>query len=301
MNKKAILVVSFGTIYLDALEKSISATENRFRTAFPDYEVRRAFTSDAVIEKLTEKSNLSVDNVSCALKKLIADGFNEVYLQPLYLTADKTYTHIRDCISRLMHSSNKTFARISMGRPLLLSLGCKNHPDDYRLTIDALHTQLNDLGGEKSVVFMCNGSQQLEYSALQLKLNDAGIDNAFIYTAEGYPSLQDVIRRLRERRATDVVLAPFLLVASEHVLDYMTNEREESALSQLTAAGFRVTVHRSGLGENPAIQDLFIQHLTDAIQSSKRNHGTRKETRCFAGLSQQTNATAQRLRAAAHD
>ena len=43
--KKAILAVSFGTTYPDTLRQTIAATEQALAEAFPDWEVRRAFTS----------------------------------------------------------------------------------------------------------------------------------------------------------------------------------------------------------------------------------------------------------------
>ena len=51
-SKKAILVVSFGTSYEETREKTIGAIEEDFRRAFPDFEVRRAFTSGMIIRKL---------------------------------------------------------------------------------------------------------------------------------------------------------------------------------------------------------------------------------------------------------
>lgn len=273
MSKKAILAVSFGTSYVDALKKSIESTENSFKSAFPGYEVRRAFTSQAVIEKLAAQSKVQVDGVGEALKKLAAEGFDEVYIQPLYIAADKTYQHIRDYVIKTAHSKEKEFKKIMIGRPLLLSIGIKNHPDDYQLAIEAVKAQLPELGGEKAVVFSCNGSNQPEYSILQLKLADAGIKNAFVYTNEGYPSFAGVLRQLAEIKATEVVLAPFVLVGSEHLLHYIAGDKEESAKSQLEAAGYKVSVHSGGLGENPAIQAIFVQHLKDALKAMETHHG----------------------------
>lgn len=273
MSKKAIVVISFGTTYVEALEKSIATTEERFKSAFPEYEVRRAFTSEAVIDKLAEKSGIQVDGLGAALKKLEAEGFSEVYLQPLYLTADKTYAHIKEYVVKLAHSKERTFAKITIGRPLLLSIGFKDHPDDYQIAIAALRSQMPELGGEQAVVLMCNGTQQLEYSVLQLKLADAGIKNAFVYTAEGYPAWDGVIRQLKECGAKEVVLAPFVFVASEHVFDYLAGDKPDSARTQLEGEGYAVSVYPKGLGENPAIQDIFVQHLKDALRAMETKHG----------------------------
>ena len=50
--RQAILVVSFGTSYNDSREKTIGAVERAVAEAFPAYEVRRAFTSQRIIDKL---------------------------------------------------------------------------------------------------------------------------------------------------------------------------------------------------------------------------------------------------------
>ena len=43
--KEAVLVVSFGTSYAQTREKTIGAIEEAIRSAFPEYTIRRAFTS----------------------------------------------------------------------------------------------------------------------------------------------------------------------------------------------------------------------------------------------------------------
>jgi len=277
MSKKAILVVSFGTVYVDALKKTIESTEISFKAAFPEYEVRRAFTSTAIIEKLAEQSDVQVDSVGTALKKLVAECFEEVYIQPLYLVADKTYQHIKEYVIELAHKKEKEFKKITIGRPLLHSLGLKDHPDDYIIAIEAVKTQIPELGSEKAVLFMCNGSNQMEYAVLQLKLADAGIKNAFVYTAEGYPTFSGVMRQLKENNVKEVVLVPFIFVASEHVINYIAGDNLESPKSRLEAEGYKVDVHRSGLGENPAVQAIYVQHVKDALKAMEMRHGHHRQ------------------------
>jgi sirohydrochlorin cobaltochelatase len=52
----------------------------------------------------------------------------------------------------------------------------------------------------------------------------------------------------------------------------MAGDDEDSAKSQLVKAGFTVDVYLHGLGENTKIQDLYVQHLKDAM-SQKAGHG----------------------------
>ena len=50
--KKAIVVVSFGTSYLEQLKNSIENVEGKIREKFKDYDVYRAFTAHMIIRKL---------------------------------------------------------------------------------------------------------------------------------------------------------------------------------------------------------------------------------------------------------
>lgn len=84
-NKKAILVVSFGTSYAQTREKTIGAIEEDFRSAFPEYTIRRAFTSKMIIKKLRERDGIEVDTVAQALEKLEAEGYSTVICQPTHV------------------------------------------------------------------------------------------------------------------------------------------------------------------------------------------------------------------------
>ena len=55
--KKAILVVSFGTSHLDALNNSIKKIENSIQENFKEYDIFRSFTSHIIVENL--KKNIT--------------------------------------------------------------------------------------------------------------------------------------------------------------------------------------------------------------------------------------------------
>ena len=76
--KPVILVVSFGTSYNDSREVTIGAIEAAIQKANPDKEVRRAFTSQIIIDKLKERDGLEIDNVEEAFARLVKDGVKEL-------------------------------------------------------------------------------------------------------------------------------------------------------------------------------------------------------------------------------
>lgn len=112
--KKAIIAASFGTTYEKALENSISALENTFAASFPEYEVRRAFTSRHVISALRKKGS-SVDTVSDAFEKLIAEGFDEIIVQPTHIIGGNEYERL----CREAEMFRERFKRLVIGVPLL--------------------------------------------------------------------------------------------------------------------------------------------------------------------------------------
>lgn len=265
-DKKAILVVSFGTTYRDTLKMSIESTENKIRATFPDYEVRRAFTSRIVIKKLAERDGILIDTEKQALERLQAEGYKEVFIQPLYVAAAEEYEKLRKVSVHFAHA--KVFDKITLGRPLLYYMGQKGNPDDYLIAIEAVETQLPKLRDQEAIVLMGHGGvhpANTAYAALQIKLEEAGLNNTFVYTVEGFPALGSVIEKLKNKKVKNVTLLPFMLVAGDHATKDMAGDEEDSAKSQLLKAGFNVDIYFHGLGENLAIQDIYVQHLKDAI------------------------------------
>ncbi len=264
--QKAILVVSFGTTYDDTRKLTTDAVENKIRTAFPDYEVRRAFTSRIIIKKLAERDGLQIDTEKQALERLKAEGYKEVIVQPLHIVAGAEYEKISRTVED--YAKAKAFDRIVLGRPILYYMGQEDKPDDYLAAIKAVETQLPKLGRRDAVLFMGHGGvhpANTAYAALQMKMQDAGLDKVFVFTVEAYPTLDGTIEKLKTNKIKNIVLMPFMLVAGDHANNDMAGDEKDSFKSQLIAAGFKVETYVHGLGENAAIQDIYVQHVKDAI------------------------------------
>lgn len=266
VDKKAILIVSFGTTYLDTLKLSIESTEDKIRAYFPNYEIRRAFTSRFVIKKLAERDGIHIDTEKQALERLQAEGYKVVFIQPLHVVAAEEYKKLRKVSVHFAHA--KVFDKITLGRPLLYYMGLKGKPDDYLIAIKAVETQVPKLGHNEAIVLMGHGGvhpANTAYAALQMKLEEAGLGNVFVCTVEGFPSLDSIIGKLKSKKVKKVTLMPFMLVAGDHAHKDMAGDDEDSAKSILNKAGFDVDLYFHGLGENIAIQGIYVQHLQDAV------------------------------------
>ena len=256
--KKAILVVSFGTSYHETRKKTIEACENKIKESFKDYDFYRAFTSVMIINKLKKRDNMFIDNPSEALEKLYNAGYQEVVVQSLHIICGDEYNKLKDMVAQY----EDKFDKISIGRPLLTYI------DDYRETVEAVKKDLDKMDIDEAVVFMGHGTEHeshSSYPAIEYMFRDYGI-NAFVGTVEGYPELEQVIKKLKNRNIKTVDLLPFMLVAGDHAINDMASDEEDSWKTILEKEGFNVKVHVKGLGENPYIQEKFKNHALDCMK-----------------------------------
>lgn len=249
--KKAILVVSFGTSYHDTLEKTIGAIENEIRGEFPEYEVRRAFTSNMIIKKLMERDGIETDTVQSALEKLISDGFNEVICLVTHIINGFEYDKVTETAKRF---SDKVKIRVT--RPLVSVTG------DYNDIIDAVKDAFPK---DKLCILMGHGTEHFAnsvYPALRYCLNIRGFKNVYIGTVEGFPSLEDVIFEISGSPLRSAVLMPFMLVAGDHANNDMAVEWRDA----LQRAGFKTECVMKGLGEYKSVRRLYVKRVRGELE-----------------------------------
>lgn len=169
MSTKGIVLATFGSIYGEAVEKSVGIMEAKIRKSYPDAVIRRVFLADALIEKWNEKYEAPVQSLEGVLAEFKDTGVRDVFVLPFALVADQCYQKMRKAISAFTYTCERHVMRIHVGKPLLSSLGVKNYADDYVATIDAIMKHVNIRALNKSILLMANGQNQLEFSALQLK------------------------------------------------------------------------------------------------------------------------------------
>ncbi|MBR2254591.1 MAG: sirohydrochlorin cobaltochelatase [Candidatus Methanomethylophilaceae archaeon] len=265
---KAILVVSFGTSYNDNREKTIGAIERLAAERFPDWEVRRAFTSKMIIKKLKTRDGEHVDYVDEALDRLLADGYKEVVVQPTHVMNGIEYEFVRD----ISMGYSDRFDSLVVGKPLLTS------PEDYDVVVEALSKTVikkakTDLGPDSAVVLMGHGTEHYSnatYSQLQLKLLLAGYEDVFVTTVEGFPDFEDTISLMEGHGIKDVLVTPFMLVAGDHANTDMAGDDDDSLKNVLSSKGYHVTTLIMGLGEWKEFQEMFMSHIGDAVSETEK-------------------------------
>ncbi|MBS1471390.1 MAG: sirohydrochlorin cobaltochelatase, partial [Lachnospiraceae bacterium] len=69
IGEQELLVLSFGTSYNDSRRLTVGAIENDLESAFPDFSVRRGFTSNIIIDHVNKRDNVLIDDVDAAMKR----------------------------------------------------------------------------------------------------------------------------------------------------------------------------------------------------------------------------------------
>ena len=259
--KPVILVVSFGTSYNDSRHITIGAIEDAIRETYPDYDVRRAFTAQIIIDKLAERDGIVIDNFEQAMDKLVEEGVQKVIVQPTHLMAGYEYT---DVLNSLQSNYADKFEAIVLGDPLLTS------DEDYSEVVEAICDATAEYDdGQTAICFMGHGTEadsNEDYTHLQQVLTDAGHTSSFVGTVEATPTFDDVVEAAQAAGFTKAVLRPLMVVAGDHANNDMADtEDPDSFASKFIAAGFEVECVVEGLGQLVAIDDIYVRHVADAI------------------------------------
>lgn len=259
-----LLVVSFGTSYNDNRRQTIGAIEDAMEKSFPDYSVRRGFTSQIIIDHVKSRDNVSIDNVGEALDRAVANGVKTLVVQPTHLMNGLEYT---DLVNELAEYAD-AFEKIEVGEPLLTS------DEDFTAVMKAITEATAEYDdGETAICFMGHGTEadsNQVYAKMQQVLTDAGYSNYYVGTVEAEPTLEDVLEAVQAGEYKKVVLEPLMIVAGDHANNDMAGDEEGSWKAEFENAGYEVTCLVRGLGELEPIQKLFVEHAQAAADRLAR-------------------------------
>ena len=258
IGENELLVVSFGTSYNDNRAATIGAVESAMETAFPDYAVRRGFTSNIIIEHIQRRDGVVIDDVTEALARAKANGVKNLLVQPTHLMNGYEYG---DLVKELEACAGD-FESVKIGAPLLTT------DEDFAVVAQAMvDAAAGHDDGKTAVCYMGHGTEAASngiYARMQKHLSDSGHDNFFVGTVEAEPTAEDLVKLVKAGGYEKVVLRPMMIVAGDHANNDMAGDGEDSWKSVFTAAGFQVTCEINGLGELEAIQQLLAAHAGEA-------------------------------------
>lgn len=260
--KPAIVVVSFGTSYATSRHITIGAIESDIREAFPDYDVRRAFTAQIIIDHVEKDTGRHIDNFEEAMDKLVTEGVREVIVQPTHLMDGFEYQDV----AKSLEDYQDKFDKCALGKPLLAS------DEDQVAVAEAVKAAMEKYEDPDTAICLMGHGTEAEsnsiYATMQGVFDGLGYTNYFVATVEATPTFDDVRDAALEAGYTKAVLRPLMVVAGDHATNDMADTEDSGSFASImSAAGFEVESVLEGLGQIVQIDDLYVSHVQDAINS----------------------------------
>lgn len=282
IGENELLVVSFGTSFNDSRVADIKGIEDSLAAANPDWSVRRAFTAQIIINHVQARDGEHIDNMQQALDRAVANGVKNLVVQPTHLMHGAEYDELMEALE----SCEDKFESVKVAEPLLGEVGTDATVinADKKAVAEAVTAEaVKDAGYDSldaakedgaALVLMGHGTShtaKVSYSQMQTQMGDLGYDNVFIGTVEGEPeetSCEAVIDAVAEGGYSKVILRPLMVVAGDHANNDMAGDDEDSWKSMFTASGKfdSVDAQIAGLGQIPAIQELYVAHTAAVME-----------------------------------
>ncbi len=280
-----LLVVSFGTSFNDSRAEDIGGIETALQEAYPDWSVRRAFTSQIIINHIQARDGVKIDNVEQALQRAVENKVKRLVVQPTHLMHGAEY----DELAGTVEDYKDQFESVSIAEPLLGEVGSdasvinedKEHAAKAVLA-DALEgAGYESLGKAKeentAFVFLGHGTShtaKVTYSQMQTQMKELGYENVWIGTVEGEPeetAAEEVIEQIHEAGYHNVILRPLMVVAGDHANNDMASDEDDSWKSMCKQSGYfdNIRTQIIGLGRIKEIQEIYIKHVQEAMDSQE--------------------------------
>lgn len=257
---RALLLVSFGASHDDSRRLCLDALEQDCKAEFPEETVRQAYTS-VFIRKALAKRGIHIDSLEEALQHLAEENVKEVFVQPTYMTPGEEY---EKKVLAVVPNYEERFAKIVVGEPVFAQ------EEDYAKNLLAI-CQSIFLPRGTDLVLLGHGSPHQHnpvYERLQQEIDAQGLPiHVGVIESTDTPDFAMVLKRLQERRAQEILLAPLLLTAGMHVEKDLAGEDENSWKSRLERAGFAVSTILQGLGESPYFRKLYIDKARKLLEA----------------------------------
>lgn len=238
--KQAILTVSFGTTYAQAEETCIRPVEAALAAAFPDWQVRRAYTARIVMRRLRERG-VQISSVPEALEQLKQEGFEKIVLASTHIIPGGEYASLREAAGGL-----------PVSEPLLAS----------DADLDWIAGLMGDIARQEGrpTLFMGHGTDDAA-DETYVRLRGRLPKNVFLACVEGAHRLDELLPQLDRLSEKRLALTPLMLVAGDHAHNDLAGDGGDSWKSILEARGFDVSIRMRGLGAEKAVQERFCQKV----------------------------------------
>jgi sirohydrochlorin cobaltochelatase len=254
--KPIILIAAFGSSYESGLG-NLNDFDRAVARAFPDHEVRWAFTATFIVKKLQKNGvhtvfdrNVKVESLEQALQRIKEEGKTRVLIQSLHLMVGAEFREVLE--------ADTSGLNVKFCYPLLF------HGENIDKVVQALENEIAD-SGETATLFCAHGNEaHPEYNAELVRIDNylrATYKNTYLAVMEGNPEFDRVKETVMNNGTKKVKFVTFMLTYGDHMSNDVMGDEEDSMKSQL---GLPAECS-NGLASHPEIQELFIGRMKSTL------------------------------------
>lgn len=290
VNKKAILLAHFGTTYPSALP-SLEHIKQQVQESFPGIETRICFTSNIVRNIWAERRKepdfwlkqgvseevLYAQGFLGAIGNLQDENYRTIIVQPTHIYHGEQYEDLKSFVHGL-HSIQtvkkawRPFEKVVLSRPALGTCGVlHDYSDDIDEVVQILEEDVSKAKKmQATLLYVAHGNDFFSsgvFHETRNAIREAYADvNIHIGMIEGYPSLDDILKKLKNIERKNILIKPFMITAGDHAHKDIDNHSPESWRGSFEGMGFTVVTEMEGLGSNTAFARLFAKRIMETAE-----------------------------------
>ena len=254
---KAIVLVAFGSAYIQGIKDSIDLLKLDLEKKFKGYTIMTTFTSKKVISLLKERHNYYVPHISSTLFNLVNDGYKEVYLVPLHVIEGAQFKQLLKLKSEYEYS----FDRIELLKPLL-SYKEEKVKEIYSI-VEGLKGDMED----GDILLVGHGSLKDSndvYKNIKTEFDELLGKRFYMATLEGENTFERTIKEIKENNVEHITIKTLLIIPGKHYINDIC-EGEYSLVKRLENEGINVSISKSSLLQYEDIRKIYTDDIEARI------------------------------------
>lgn len=240
------MMIAFGTS-VAAARRVFDFIDRQARRRFPDHDLRWAYTSQVLIDKL-KNAGIVTYNVHDVLSQLLEQGHQRVAFQSLQVAPGEEY--------RSVLAADTGNLEVAYGTALLTS------DADIDRVIKALQVHIDP---EQPTVVVAHGNDWSPQFNQRLEAFAARIESSYprlvVASVAGSPG-RDPLQKIKAWRPQQVNFVPLMIVAGEHIRNDVLGDQPDSWRNIIAAPQVQAS---PSMGWNLEILDIYFEHLDQAL------------------------------------
>lgn len=289
----ALLLVTFGSTF-DVPQETFDRQKKFFQEAFPNTDLFISYTSRTIINRLQAEGKEFIPPAKW-MESFRGKNYKNVYVQSLHVIPGEEFTlldraYVHKEYNVYLEDNRQGRNDAVLGKPLLYT-----QEDIKKVAKILVDDHAEDIKKGEVVAFMGHGNPEAlhrdanqRYLDIQTAMQEYaksayGHDYVYVATVDFPQMLFDYLEKELAKiegslSAKKIHLQPLMTIVGDHANNDMAGdydkeapEDEQSWKYMLTKKGWTVETHMKGLGDYPKINDIYLQHLKEAISNPKKD------------------------------